>query len=74
MTVDVSVIRQPAGQRTLALRESYLAICKGDKCEAHLLNANERWYGYKLAQRQQARASNKVAVHGGEIPEADESL
>ncbi|MEF2279926.1 hypothetical protein V3W47_16655, partial [Deinococcus sp. YIM 134068] len=74
MTVDVTVIRQPAGQRTLALRESYLAICEGDKCEAHLLNANERWYGYKLAQRQQARHTNKVAVSGGEIPEADESL
>lgn len=74
MSSEESIISQPAGIRTLALRESYLAICGGDKCEAHLLNANERWYAYKLKERQQARHRNKVARDGGEIPEADESL
>lgn len=74
MSTEDVIITQPAGVRTLALRESYLAICDGDKCEAHLLNANERWYAYKLKQRQQARHSNKAAEAGGESPDADESL
>lgn len=74
MSGDEFVITQPAGTRTLALRESYLAICEKDKCQAHLLNANERWYVWKLKERKQARHRNKAAEAGGEIPEADESL
>ena len=74
MSTEDVIISQPKGTRTLALRESYLAICQGDKCEAHLLNANERWYAYKLKERNQARHRNKAAQAGGETPEADESL
>ena len=72
-TEDV-IVSQPAGTRTLALRESYLAICEDNACEAHLLNANERWYAYKLKNRRQSRHVNKTAESGGEAPEADESL
>lgn len=71
---DTTVIRQPAGQRVLALREAYLAICGGDACEAQLLNAQERWYSYKLKQREQARAKNRVNIQGGEAPNEDEGL
>lgn len=71
---DGFVIRQPAGQRTLALREAYLAICDGDACEAHLLNANERWYAYKLKLRDEAKGRNKAAQLGGEAADANEAL
>ncbi len=71
---DFTAIRQPAGQRTLALREAYLAICEGDACEAHLLNAQERWYTYKLKHREQARAKNKTSRLGGDPEEESEAL
>jgi len=71
---DGFVIRQPAGQRTLALREAYLAICESDACEAHLLNALERWYAYKLKEREQNRAKNKAARQGNSPADADEGL
>jgi hypothetical protein len=74
VSTDNFVIRQPAGQRTLALRESYLAICGGDACEAHLLNAHERWYTYKLKEREQNRGKNRSAAQGGQLTDADESL
>lgn len=74
MSIDGFVIAQPAGQRTLALRESYLAICDGDACEAHLLNAQERWYAYKLKIRNEARGRNKSARQGAVAPDADEAL
>ncbi|AZI45362.1 hypothetical protein EHF33_20850 (plasmid) [Deinococcus psychrotolerans] len=67
-------IRQPAGQRTLALREVYLAICEGDACEAHLLNALERWYTYKLKEREQNRGKNKAARQGNAPANAEEGL
>ena len=68
------VIRQPAGQRTLALREGYLSICEGDACEAHLLNALERWYAYKLKEREQNRGKNKAARQGNAPADAEEGL
>ncbi|MGM9319452.1 hypothetical protein [Deinococcus aquaticus] len=74
MSTEDVIISQPAGTRTLALRESYLAICGGDKCEAHLLNSLERWYAYKLKNRRQARHTNRTAQAGGEAPTADEGL
>lgn len=74
MTLEGFVIEQPAGQRTLALREAYLGICDADACEAHLLNALERWYAYKLKVRDESRGRNRAAAQGGESPSADESL
>ncbi|GGL15625.1 hypothetical protein [Deinococcus radiotolerans] len=73
-TEDLVIITQPAGSRTLALRESYLGISRDDVVKALLLNANERWYKYKLKEREQARHRNKVARDGGETPDADEGL
>lgn len=74
MSGDEFVISQPAGTRTLALRESYMAIADGDACEAHLLNALERWYAYKLKVRDESRGRNKAAAQSGEAADADEAL
>ena len=74
MSSNGSVIAQPAGQRTLVVRESYLGICGGDICEAQLLNSLERWYAYKLQVRSEARGRNKSARQRGVAPDVDEAL
>ncbi|MCD0174482.1 hypothetical protein IHN32_00740 [Deinococcus sp. 14RED07] len=73
-TEDLVIVSQPTGSRTLALRESYLAICDGDSTKALLLNANERWYRYKLKEREQSRHRNRVSRDAGEPEHADEGL
>jgi hypothetical protein len=52
----------------------FLGHLWGNTCEAHLLNAHERWYNYKLKERDQNRSKNRSAVQGGQPADADESL
>ncbi|MFC4453655.1 hypothetical protein [Deinococcus sonorensis] len=71
---DLSIIRQPAGQRTLTVRESDLAVCGHDVTAALLLHAMERWYAWKLKQRDEARGRNAARRLSGAAPTADEGL
>ncbi|UBV44335.1 hypothetical protein LAJ19_14295 (plasmid) [Deinococcus taeanensis] len=50
MRTEGFMISQPAGQRTVTLQASYLAVCRHDACAAHLLGVFERRFALSAAQ------------------------
>ena len=74
MSSTTDIIRYPAQDPFVVIRQCYLAITGGDKNAAAVLNWAEQWHKYKLRARQQAQVLNNMKRGKGEAADQNEEL